>query len=132
MTNNIFAMPVGLRGVSSVWHGDTKIGICLTSNNSPLLGNFVPLNEISVMDNKGDNPLSENELKTITEIRTDIYEIKPEYENFMLLCTDEEGVTYLGERIIHLFYLSHRDEFLVIGINYSLLTLKKFVNKPLK
>lgn len=40
--NNIFAMPVGLRGVSSVWHGDTKIGICLTFNNSPLLGNFAP------------------------------------------------------------------------------------------
>ncbi len=56
--NNIFAMPVALKSVSSVWHGDTKIGVCLTSNNSPLLGNFVPLNEISVMDNKGDNPLS--------------------------------------------------------------------------
>ena len=54
--NNIFAMPIGLRGTSTVWHNDTKIGICLTSNNSPLLGNFVPLNEISVMDNKGDNP----------------------------------------------------------------------------
>src|SRR5574344_1901157 len=103
--NNIFTMPVGLRGVSSVWHNDTKIGICLTSNNSPLLGNFVSLNEISVMDNKGEKPLSE---------------IKPEYENFMLLCTDEEEVAYLGERIIHLFYLSHRDEFLVTGINYSI------------
>ena len=118
MTNNIFAMPIGLRGTSTVWHNDTKIGICLTSNNSPLLGNFVPLNEISVMDNKGDNPLSENELKTITEIRTDIYEISPEHERYMLLDADEE--IYLGERIIHLFYLSHRDEFLVIGINYSI------------
>lgn len=116
--NNIFAMPVGLRGVSSVWHGNTKIGSCLTSNNSPLLGNFVPLNEISVMDNKGDKPLSENELKTITEIRTDIYEINPEYENFMLLDVDE--TVYLGERVIHLFYLSNRDEFLVTGINYSI------------
>lgn len=54
MANNIFSMPVGFRGVSSVWHNDTKIGICLTSNNSPLL------------------------------------------------------------------YLSHRDEFLVTGINYSI------------
>lgn len=116
--NNIFTMPVGLRGVSSVWHGNTKIGSCLTSNNSPLLGNFVPLNEISVMDNKGDKPLSENELKTITEIRTDIYEINPEYENFMLLDVDE--TVYLGERVIHLFYLSNRDEFLVTGINYSI------------
>ena len=123
--NNIFAMPIGLRGTSTVWHNDTKIGICLTSNNSPLLGNFVPLNEISIMDNKSDNPLSENELKTITEIRTDIYEIKPEYENFMLLCTDEEEVTYLGERTIHLFYLSHRNEFLVIGINYSIVDPEK-------
>lgn len=114
--NNIFAMPIGLRGTSTVWHNDTKIGICLTSNNSPLLGNFVPLNEISVMDNKGDNPLSENELKTITEIRTDIHEIKPEQEHFMLLDADE--TVYLGERVIHLFYLSHRDEFLVTGINY--------------
>lgn len=114
--NNIFAMPVGLRGVSSVWHGNTKIGICLTSNNSPLLGNFVPLNEISVMDNTGENPLSKEELKTITEIRTDIHEINPEYENFMLLDVDE--TVYLGERVIHLFYLSHRDEFLVTGINY--------------
>lgn len=118
MTNNIFAMPIGLRGTSTVWHGDTKIGICLTSNNSPLLGNFVPLNEISVMDNKGDNPLSENELKTITEIRTDIYEINPEHERYMLLDADEE--IYLGERIIRLLYLSHRDEFLVIGIHYSI------------
>ena len=101
MTNNIFAMPIGLRGTSTVWHNDTKIGICLTSNNSPLLGNFVPLNEISVMDNKGDNPLSENELKTITEIRTDIYEISPEHERYMLLDADEE--IYLGERIILLF-----------------------------
>ena len=114
--NNIFAMPIGLRGTSTVWHNDTKIGICLTSNNSPLLGNFVPLNEISVMDNKGDNPLSENELKTITEIRTDIHKIKPEQEHFMLLDADE--TVYLGERVIHLFYLSHRDEFLVTGINY--------------
>lgn len=114
--NNIFAMPVALKSVSSVWHGDTKIGVCLTSNNSPLLGNFVPLNEISVMDNKGDNPLSENELKAITEIRTDIHEIKPEQEHFMLLDADE--TVYLGERVIHLFYLSHRDEFLVTGINY--------------
>mgnify|MGYP004705325029 CR=1 FL=1 len=114
--NNIFAMPIGLRGTSTVWHNDTKIGICLTSNNSPLLGNFVPLNEISVMDNKGDNPLSANELKTITEIRTDIHEIKPEQEHFMLLDADE--TVYLGERVIHLFYLSHRDEFLVTGINY--------------
>ena len=39
------------------------------------------MNEISVMDNKGEKPLSENELRTVTEIRTDIYEIKPEYEN---------------------------------------------------
>ena len=118
MTNNIFSMPIGLRGTSTVWHNDTKIGICLTSNNSPLLGNFVPLNEISVMDNKGDNPLSENELKTITEIKTDIHEIKPEQEHFMLLDADE--TVYLGERVIHLFYLSHRDEFLVTGINYSI------------
>lgn len=116
--NNIFAMPVGLRGVSSVWHGNTKIGICLTSNNSPLLGNFVPLNENSVMDNTGENPLSEEELKTITEIRTDIHEINPEYENFMLLDVDE--TVYLGERVIHLFYLSNRDEFLVTGIDYSI------------
>ena len=114
--NNIFTMPVALKSVSSVWHGDTKIGVCLTSNNSPLLGNFVPLNEISVMDNRVDNPLSENELKTITEIRTDIHEIKPEQEHFMLLDADE--TVYLGERVIHLFYLSHRDEFLVTGINY--------------
>ncbi len=116
--NNIFAMPIGLRGTSTVWHNDTKIGVCLTSNNSPLLGNFVPLNEISVMNNKGNNPLSEDELKTITEIRTDIYEISPEHERYILL--DEEEVTYLGERVIHLFYLSHRDEFLVTGINYSI------------
>ena len=116
--NNIFAMPVALKSASSVWHGDTKIGVCLTSNNSPLLGNFVPLNEISVMDNRGDNPLSENELKTITEIRTDIHEIKPEQEHFILLDADE--TVYLGERVIHLFYLSHRDEFLVTGINYSI------------
>lgn len=114
--NNIFTMPVALKSISSVWHGDTKIGVCLTSNNSPLLGNFVPLNEISVMDNRVDNPLSENELKTITEIRTDIHEIKPEQEHFMLLDADE--TVYLGERVIHLFYLSHRDEFLVTGINY--------------
>ena len=125
MTNNIFAMPIGLRGTSTVWHGDTKIGICLTSNNSPLLGNFVPLNEISVMDNKGDNPLSENELKTITEIKTDIYEINPEHEGYVLLNVDGEEVTYLGERIIHLFYLSHRDEFLVTGINYSIANPEK-------
>ena len=125
MTNNIFAMPIGLRGTSTVWHNDTKIGICLTSSNSPLLGNFVPLKEISIMDNKGDNPLSENELKTITEIRTDIYEIKPEYENFMFLCTDEEEVIYLVERIIHLFYFYHRDEFLVVGINYSIIDPEK-------
>ena len=123
--NNIFAMPIGLRGTSTVWHNDTKIGICLTSNNSPLLGNFVPLNEISVMDNKGDNPLSENELKTITEIRTDIYEISPEHERYMLLDADGEEVTYLGERTIHLFYLSHRNEFLVIGINYSIVDPEK-------
>lgn len=123
--NNIFSMPVGFRGISSVWHGDTKIGICLTSNNSPLLGNFVPLNEISVMDNKGKSLLSEDELKTITEIRTDIDEIKPEYENLMLLCTDEEEVIYLGERIIHLLYLSHRNEFLVTGINYSIANPEK-------
>lgn len=123
MTNNIFAMPIGLRGTSTVWHNDTKIGICLTSNNSLLLGNFVPLNEISVMDNKGDNPLSENELKTITEIRTDIYEINPEHERYMLLDADEE--IYLGERVIHLFYLSHRDEFIVTGINYSIVDPEK-------
>lgn len=120
MTNNIFAMPIGLKGTSTVWHNDTKIGICLTSNNSPLFGNFVPLNEISVMNNKGDNPLSENELKAITEIRTDIYKIKPEYENFMLLDAEGEKVIYLGERIIRLLYLSHRDEFLVTGVNYSI------------
>lgn len=118
MNNNIFSMPVAIKSVSTVWHGDMKIGICLTSNNSPLLGNFVPLNEISVMDNTGENPLSEDELKTITEIRTDIHEIKPEYENFMWFGVDE--TVYLGERVIHLFYLSHRNEFLVTGINYSI------------
>lgn len=118
MINNIFAMPVALKSVSTVWHGDMKIGVCLTSNNSPLLGNFVPLDEISIMDNTGETPLSENELKTITEIRTDIHEIKPEYENFLWFGEDE--TVYLGERVIHLFYLSHRDEFLVTGINYSI------------
>lgn len=120
MTNNIFAMPIGLKGTSTVWHNDTKIGICLTSNNSPLLGNFVPLNEISVMDNEGERLLSENSLKTITEIKTDIYEINPEHEGYVLLNVDGKEVAYLGERIIHLFYLSHRDEFLVTGINYSI------------
>ena len=121
--NNIFAMPVGLRGISTVWHNDTKIGICLTSNNSPLLGNFVPLNEISVMNNKGNRPLSENELKTITEIRTDIYELNPHQTGYMLLDANEQ--VYLGERVIHLFYLFLRNEFLLTGINYSITNPEK-------
>lgn len=123
--NNIFAMPIGLKGTSIVWHNDTKIGVCLTSSSPILVGSYIPLKEIFVMDNKGKSLLSEDELKTITEIRTDIDEIKPEYENLMLLCTDEEEVIYLGERIIHLLYLSHRNEFLVTGINYSIANPEK-------
>lgn len=125
MTNNIFSMPVGLRGTSIVWHNDTKIGVCLTSSSPVLVGSYIPLKEIFVMDNKGERLLSENGLKTITEIMTDIYEINPEHEGYMLLDTDGEEVTYLGERIIHLLYLSHRDEFLVTGINYSIIDPEK-------
>ena len=77
------------------------------------------------MDNKGERLLSENGLKTLTEIMTDIYEINPEHEGYMLLDTDGKEVTYLGERIIHLLYLSHRDEFLVTGINYSIVDPEK-------
>lgn len=116
--NNIFAMPVGLKGVSSVWHNNTQIGICLTSSSPVLVGSYIPLNEIFVMDNKSEKPLPKDVLKTITEIMTDIYEIRHEYEGYMLLDINEEEVTYLGEREIHLLYLSHRDEFLVTGINY--------------
>ena len=116
--NNIFAMPVGLKGVSSVWHNNTQIGICLTSSSPVLVGSYIPLNEIFVMDNKSEKPLPKDVLKTITEIMTDIYEIRSEYEGYMLLDINEEEATYLGEREIHLFYLSHRDEFLVTGINY--------------
>ena len=121
--NNIFAMPIGLKGTSIVWHNDTKIGVCLTSSSPILVGSYIPLKEIFVMDNKGERLLSENGLKTLTEIMTDIYEINPEHERYMLLDADEE--IYLGERVIHLFYLSHRDEFIVTGINYSIVDPEK-------
>lgn len=114
--NNIFAMPVALKGVSYVWHNSTQIGVCLTSSLPVLVGSYIPFNEIFVMDNKSEKPLSKDVLKTITEIMTDIYEISPEHEGYMLLDTETEK--YLGEREIHLFYLSNRDEFLVTGINY--------------
>lgn len=123
--NNIFAMPVGLRGTSIVWRNNTKIGTCLTSSSPVLVGSYIPLNEISVMDNEGERLLSKNSLKTITEIMTDIYEINPEHEGYMLLDIDGEEVTYLGERIIRLLYLSHRDEFLVIGVHYSIANHEK-------
>ena len=120
---NLFSLPIGLRGVSTVWHGDMKIGICLSSAYPPLIGDCVPLKHFSVMDNTGENPLPDEELKTMTEIRTDVFEISPEEAHCYL--GDTEGKNLLGERVISLFYLSHINDFLVTGISYQMLPPEK-------
>ena len=123
--NNIFTFSVALKGVSSVWQNNTQIGVCLTSSSSVLIGEYIPFEEIFVIDNKGEKPLSEDDLKTITEIKTDVYKINPEHERFMLLDADKEE--YIGERIIYLLYLPHREKFLVTGISYSIKNPENYI-----